>query len=33
MQSKENEKKVWSDCVAAIEEVNRKLNRSKKSKN
>ena len=32
LQSKENEKKVWSDCVAAIDEVNRRLNRSKKSK-
>ena len=33
LQSKENEKKVWNDCVAAIDKVNWWLNRSKKSKN
>ena len=33
LQLKENKKKVWSDHVAAIDEVNRRLNRSKKSKN
>ena len=33
LQSKENENKVWSDCVAAIDKVNQRLNRSKKSKN
>ena len=32
LQWKKNEKKVWSDCVAAIDKVNRRLNRSKKSK-
>ena len=32
LQSKENDKKVWSDCTAAIDEVNRRLNRPKKTK-